>query len=64
MILRKRGQVMILSDEIQKVPINEQKLNQMINLIISAERQNIKTGEFTTRDMVNTVRRIVEKYAE
>lgn len=55
---------MILSDEIQKVPINEQKLNQMINLIISAERQNIKTGEFTTRDMVNTVRRIVEKYAE
>lgn len=64
MILRKRGQVMILSDEIQKVPINEQKLNQMINLIISAERRNIKTREFTTRDMVNAVRRIIEKYAE
>lgn len=64
MILRKRGHVMILSDEIQKVPINEQKLNQMINLIILEERKNIKTGKFTTRDMVNVVRKIIEKYAE
>lgn len=64
MILRKRGQVMILSDEIQKVPINEQKLVQMKKLIIFAERQNIKTGESTTREMVNKVRKIVEKCAE
>lgn len=55
---------MILSDEIQKVPINEQKLVQMKKLIIFAERQNIKTGESTTREMVNKVRKIVEKCAE
>lgn len=54
----------MLSDEIQKVPINEQKLNQMKKLIISAERQNIKTGEFTTQDMIKTVRKIIEKNAE
>lgn len=54
----------MLSDEIQKIPINEQKLNQMKNLIISAERQNIKTGELTTQDMVKAVRKIIEKYAE
>ncbi len=54
----------MLSDEIKKVPINEQKLNQMKNLIISAERQNIKTGEFTTQDMVKAVRRIIEKSAD
>ena len=41
-----------LDDEIKKVDINEQKLNQMKKLIISAERENIKTGEFTTQDMV------------
>lgn len=54
----------MLSDEIQKVQINEQKLNQMKKLIISAERQNIKTGEFTTQDMVKNVRKIVEKNLE
>ena len=51
----------MLSDEIKKVDINEQKLNQMI---ISAERENIKTGEFTTQDMVKNVRKIIEKNAE
>lgn len=55
---------MLLSDEIQKVPINEQKLNQMKRLIISAERQNIKTREFTNQDMVKAVRKIIEKNAE
>ena len=30
----------MLSDEIKKVDINEQKLNQMKKLIISAEREN------------------------
>lgn len=54
----------MLSDEIQKVPINEQKLYRMKDLIISAERQNIKNGEFTTQDMVKVVRKIVEKNAE
>ena len=54
----------MLSDEIKKVDINEQKLNQMKKLIISAERENIKTGEFTTQDMVKNVRRIIEKNAE
>ena len=54
----------MLSDEIQKVEINEQKLNLMKNLIISEERKNIKTGEFTTQDMVKKVRNIIEKKAE
>lgn len=54
----------MLSDEIQKVQINEQKLNQMKKLIISAERQNIKTGEFATQDMVKNIRKIVEKNVE
>ena len=54
----------MLSDEIKKVNINEQKLNQMKKLIISAERENIKTGEFTTQDMVKNVRKIIEKNAD
>lgn len=54
----------MLSDEIKKVQIDEQKLTQMKELIISAERRNIKTGEYTTQDMVKAIRRIVEKNAE
>lgn len=54
----------MLSDEISKVDINEQKLNQMKKLIISAERENIKTGEMNSQDMVKTIRKIVEKNAE
>lgn len=54
----------ILSDEIKKVPINEQKLSQMKKLIISAERQNLKTGEFTTPDMIKAIRKIIEKNAD
>ena len=54
----------MLSDEIKNVDINEKKLNQMKKLIISAERENIKTGEFTTQDMVKNVRKIIEKNAE
>ncbi|WP_162611905.1 hypothetical protein [Eubacterium sp. An11] len=54
----------MLSDEIKKVQIDEQKLTQMKKLIISAERRNIKTGEYTTQDMVKAIRRIVEKNAE
>lgn len=51
----------MLSDEIKKVPINEQKLSRMKKLIISAERQNLKTGEYATTDMVKTIRKIIEK---
>lgn len=54
----------MLSDEIKKVQIDEQKLTKMKKLIISAERRNIKTGEDTTQDMVKAIRRIVEKNAE
>ena len=54
----------MLSDEIKKVQIDEQKLTQMKKLIISAERRNIKTGEYTRQDMVKAIRRIVEKNAE
>ena len=54
----------MLSDEIKKVPINEQTLSQMKKLIISAERQNLKTGEFTTPDMIKAIRKIIEKNAD
>lgn len=54
---------MILSDEISKVPIDEQKLYQMKKLIISVERKNIKTREFSTQDMVKAVRKIIERNA-
>ena len=54
----------MLSDEILKVDINEQKLNQMKQLIINAERENIKTGEMNAQDMVKKVRNIIEKFAE
>ena len=54
----------MLSDEIKKVQIDEQKLTKMKKLIIAAERRNIKTGEYTTQDMVKAIRRIIEKNAE
>ena len=54
----------MLSYEIKKVPISEQKLTQMKKLIISAERQNLKTGEYATQDMVKVIRKIIEKNAD
>ncbi len=54
----------MLSDQINEVAINETKLNQMKKLIIAAERDNIKTGELSTQDMVKAVRRIIENNAE
>lgn len=54
----------MLSDEIKKVPINDQKLSQMKKLIISIERQNLRTGEYTTQDMVKAIRKIIEKNAD
>ena len=53
----------MLSDEINKIEIDEKKLTQIKKLIISAERNNIKTGEYTTQDMVKTLCRIIEKNA-
>lgn len=54
----------MLSDEISKVVINEQKLNQMKQQIILAERNNIKTGEMNSQDMVRAIRKIIENNAE
>lgn len=56
--------VVMLSDEIKKVPINDQKLSQMKKLIISIERQNLRTGEYATQDMVKAIRKIIEKNAD
>ena len=49
----------MLSDEIKKVPIDEKKLSQMKKMIISAERKNLKTGEFNSQDMVKAIRKII-----
>ena len=54
----------MLSDEIQKVEIDEQKLNLMKKLIITAERNNIKTSENSTQEMVKVIRKIIESNAE
>lgn len=54
----------MLSDEIKKVPINEQKLSQMKAQIIAAERKNLKTSEYATPDMVKAIRKIIEKSAD
>lgn len=54
----------MLSDEINKIEIDEKKLTQIKKLIISAERNNIKTGKYTTQDMVKALCRIIEKNAE
>ena len=51
----------MLSDEIKKVEIDEQKLTRMKKIIVEAERKNIKTGEFTSSDMIKTIRTIIEK---
>ena len=64
MIQMKRRQTIMLSDEIQKVEIDEQRLNRIKKLIITAERENIKTGEFTTQEMVKAIRKIIERNAE
>lgn len=53
----------MLSDEIKKVPIDEMKLSQMKKMIISAERKNLKTGEFNSQDMVKAIRKIIETNA-
>ncbi len=54
----------MLSDEIKKVVISDQKLARMKSLIINAERFNIKTGELPTQEMVKAVRKIIENNVE
>lgn len=54
----------MLSDEIKKVQIDEQKLSLIKRLIKEAESQNLKTGEYATQDMIKIVRRIIEKNVE
>ena len=51
----------MLSDEIKKVEIDQQKLNTMKHLIIQYERKNINTIERTSQDMIKLIKRIVEK---
>ncbi|MGL5436957.1 MAG: hypothetical protein ACRDBO_16540 [Lachnospiraceae bacterium] len=54
----------MLSDEIQKVVINDQKLNQMKKIIITAERKNLKTGELTPSEMIKAISKIIEENAD
>lgn len=54
----------MLSDEIKEIPIDPQKLALMKSMIVYEERKNIKTGAFTTTDMVKAIRKIIEKNAD
>lgn len=51
----------MLSDEIKNVAIDNSKLNAMKRLVIKVEKENLKTNENTSQDMVKTVRKIIEK---
>lgn len=50
----------MLSDEIEKVEIDQTKLNQIKKLVIEAEKENLKTGAKRTPEMVQTIRKIIE----
>lgn len=51
----------MLSDEIKNVAIDNSKLNAMKRLVINVEKENLKTNENTSQDMVKIVRKIIEK---
>ena len=51
----------MLSDEIKNVAIDNSKLNAMKRLVIKVEKENLKTNENTSQDMVKIVRKIIEK---
>ena len=51
----------MLSDEIKNVAIDNSKLNAMKRLVIKFEKENLKTNENTSQDMVKIVRKIIEK---
>ena len=51
----------MLSDEIKNVAIDNSKLNAMKRLVIKVEKEDLKTNENTSQDMVKIVRKIIEK---
>ena len=51
----------MLSDEIKNVAIDNSKLNAMKRLVIKVVKENLKTNENTSQDMVKIVRKIIEK---
>lgn len=51
----------MLSDEIKNVAIDNSKLNAMKRLVTKVEKENLKTNENTSQDMVKIVRKIIEK---
>ena len=51
----------MLSDEIKNVAIDNSKLNAMKRLVIKVEKENLKTNENTSQDMVKIVCKIIEK---
>lgn len=51
----------MLSDEIKNVAIDNSKLKAMKRLVIKVEKENLKTNENTSQDMVKIVRKIIEK---
>lgn len=51
----------MLSDEIKNVAIDNSKLNAMKRLVVKVEKENLKTNENTSQDMVKIVRKIIEK---
>ncbi len=50
----------MLSDEIEKVQIDPEKLSIIKKRVIQVERDNLKTGAKRTPEMVQTIRKIFE----
>lgn len=51
----------MLSDEIKKIEIDEEKTRKLKRLIIEAERDNLKTKEYSNSDMILKLKEIIEK---
>ena len=51
----------MLSDEIKKIEIDEEKARKLKRLIIEAERDNLKSKEYSTSDMILKLKEIIEK---
>lgn len=52
--------ISMLSDEISKVNVDEHKLRVIIKQIIEAEKNNLKTKERTSQEMINVIKKIFE----
>lgn len=50
----------MLSDEINKIIPDENKLSKIKKAIITLERENIKTSEYNTADMVKSIKKLIE----